>query len=184
MAILSDSACKLDGLLLPGHVSTITGKNYFNFLKQFKVSGVIAGFDALSIMEAIYLLVKFANDGTHDIVNNLTSSVTDEGNTVAMGILHQVFESCDAQWRGVGVIPESGLCIRDQFSDFDVVKKFRLPKVCVTDPSGCRCGEILMGKTTPKECRLFGKSCTPSTPVGPCMVSSEGTCAAYFKYGV
>ncbi|MBL6989458.1 MAG: hydrogenase formation protein HypD [Bacteriovoracaceae bacterium] len=182
--ILGDKQNKISGLLLPGHVSGITGRKYFDFIKRFEVSGVVAGFDALDIMEAIYLLCKYFEEGSVEVTNNYKTLVTEEGNKLAMQTLYEVFEDADASWRGIGVIPTSGLTIRDEFSHFDAIKRFNLTMPEISDPQGCICGSILMGKAKPNQCQHFKVSCTPGHPVGPCMVSSEGTCAAFYKYNV
>ena len=118
-----------------------------------------------------------------DVINNYTSVVTHDGNTTAMNLLDEIFEPSDAYWRGIGIIPQSGLRIKDRFSDFDAQKRFNIEAREIPEPKGCLCGMILLGRSNPGECSHFGKSCTPSQPVGPCMVSSEGTCAAWYKYG-
>lgn len=183
-AILGDKDNKINGLILPGHVSAITGRSYFDFIREFNVSGVVSGFEALDVMEAIYLLTKYANENSCEVTNNYTRYVKEEGNKNAMNILYQVFEDSDSNWRGIGVIPKSGLSIRDEYKEFDAKKRFCLLDVEIEDAPGCICGAILMGKKKPFNCGHFGKGCTPANPVGPCMVSSEGTCAAYYKYNV
>ncbi len=183
-AILGAENNKIHGLLLPGHVGSITGRKYFDFVKKFEVSGVVAGFDALGIMEAIYLLTRYFNEGKCEVTNNYQKIVSEDGNKVAMETLYRIFEDGAAEWRGIGVIPNSGLIIRSEYEKYDAIKKFNLEAGDIEDPKGCLCGPILMGKAKPKQCKHFGTSCVPSNPVGPCMVSSEGTCAAYYKYGV
>ncbi len=182
--ICSDKSSNISNLLLPGHVSAITGSNYFEFLRETKTRGVIAGFDPLGIMESIYLLVKMFNDGCVDIINNLTNVVTPAGNEKALALMDKVFKPTDSYWRGIGMIPRSGLEIRLDFSAYDAKVKFDLSVEDISEPDGCRCGDILMGKIIPPKCVHFGKGCTPLSPIGPCMVSSEGTCAAYYKYNV
>jgi hydrogenase expression/formation protein HypD len=184
-AILNGGVSKdMGGLILPGHVSVITGRKYFDFIKAYRMSGVISGFEAEDVLESIYLLVKFHETGECQIVNNYMSVVSEEGNKAALGITEDVFEICDSTWRGIGVISNSGLRIRDKYKKHDVVSKFNLKVKNIDDPKGCLCGQILMGISIPKDCGYFGKDCTPSDPVGPCMVSSEGTCAAHYKYGL
>lgn len=179
--IFSDPEVKINGLILPGHVSAITGTKYFNYLEG-RVSGVVSNFEALGMMESIYLLVKDINDNKKSIMNNYPKVVTKEGNHKAMDAVTEVYEEIDVSWRGIGVIPKSGLGIKKEYAEFDAAKKFNLNAPEIEDPKGCLCGAILMGKTDPYKCKHFGKSCTPTRPVGPCMVSSEGTCAAYYKY--
>ncbi|HLE11367.1 MAG: hydrogenase formation protein HypD [Bdellovibrionales bacterium RIFOXYD12_FULL_39_22] len=180
--ILSSSDCKINGLLLPGHVSAVTGRNYFDFLSKFNAAGVISGFGPLEIMESIYLLVKMFSERKKEVINNHPQFVTEEGNQTAMKILFSVFEDADVDWRGIGIIPHSGLAIRKEFAQYDAKKKFKLHTTRIENPPHCLCGNILMGKARPNDCKLFGKACTPANPIGPCMVSSEGTCAAYYKY--
>ncbi len=180
--ILQDKDSSIDGLLLPGHVSVITGRKYFDFLSREQVPGVISGFKAVEIMTSILLLVKNIMEGTTPVLNNYKKVVSEEGNKEAQRILNEVFEAVDADWRGIGNIPSSGLGIRKNWKDFDVLTKYGLSLKNLPEPEGCLCGSILMGKALPSMCRYFGKKCTPLNPVGPCMVSSEGTCAAYYKY--
>ncbi len=182
--LLSDPTSRLSGFILPGHVSAITGRIYYDFLKDSRVSSVVAGFEPLDIMESLYLLVKACMAGDSRPINNYPRIVREEGNPKAMGTMFQVFEPCDASWRGIGTIPASGLAIRSEYKDFDAVRRFDLAEREVPEPAGCLCGAILMGKALPDQCRHFGKTCTPSFPVGPCMVSTEGTCAAWFKYNL
>ena len=181
-AILAGKDISLNGLILPGHVSAITGRTYFDFIKEYETNGVIAGFEALDLLECIYLLSKNIEEGRVEVVNNYQSVVSEKGNKVAMNILYEVFENCDADWRGIGTIPMSGLKIRDEFEKFDAKKRFDIEAEKIDEPEACKCGEILMARARPNNCTLFGKACTPADPVGPCMVSSEGTCAAYYTY--
>ncbi|MCK4543724.1 MAG: hydrogenase formation protein HypD [Spirochaetales bacterium] len=180
--ILSDPEVSIDGLILPGHVSVLTGRRYFDFITEYGTSGVVSGFEALDILEGIYLLLRGMEEGQREVLNNYTQVVKDEGNLQAMNTLYQVFESSDALWRGVGVIPESGLIFREQYRDFNALERFSTPVPDIPEPEGCLCGRILMGKSIPPECPWFGTECTPQRPIGPCMVSSEGTCAACYKY--
>jgi len=173
---------KVGGLILPGHVSAITGRKYFDFIKKYKISGVVSGFEATDIMSTICLLVKFYESDKFDIVNNYKGVVSEHGNKIALDMMNEVFDIQDSQWRGIGLIKGSGLTIRNKYKKYDAADKFNIVIENIPDPKGCRCGEVLMAKTTPKDCTLFGKACTPSNPVGPCMVSSEGTCAAFYKY--
>jgi hydrogenase expression/formation protein HypD len=174
----------VNGLILPGHVSAVTGRKYFNFMKPYKVSGVISGFEALDIMECLYLLVKFHEQGEYNIINNYHSVVSEEGNRTALDVMDEVFETCDSNWRGIGMIRSSGSRIRKKYRAYDALHKFSMTIKDIPDPAGCICGQILMGKSDPQDCMHFGKSCTPSEPIGPCMVSSEGTCAAHYKYSI
>ena len=180
----SDHKKNIGGLILPGHVSVITGRKYFDFMKKHEISGVVCGFEALNIMETVYMLVKLHNTGASEVINNYKAVVTEEGNRTALNIMNDVFEPSDSSWRGIGMIKNSGLKIRDKYKRYDAVKKFDLTIKDISEPKGCLCGQILMSKAFPHDCKHFGKSCTPSNPIGPCMVSSEGTCAAVYKYGI
>ncbi|MCX6112319.1 MAG: hypothetical protein NTY22_03400, partial [Proteobacteria bacterium] len=155
-----------------------------DFMKKYKISGVISGFEAAGIMSTIYLLVKFYESGEFDIVNNYKAVVSENGNNIALNMMNEIFDIHDTQWRGIGLIKNSGLRIKNKYKKYNAADKFNISIKDIPDPKDCRCGEVLMAKATPKECLLFGKTCTPSNPVGPCMVSSEGTCAAFYKYDV
>lgn len=183
-AILSDPDHQIDGFILPGHVSVITGTKYYDFLKKYPTVGVVAGFDGAPIMDTLKIIVEKLNREEYGIINNYPELVTVEGNTKAQEVVERVYQEADANWRGIGVIPGSGLAIREEFSAYDADKKFPGDGKEVPEIGGCICGDILMGKQRPQDCRHFGGACTPATPLGPCMVSSEGTCAAYYKYNV
>lgn len=174
---------ELNGFILPGHVSTIIGaRAYRSIFERSQAAGVIAGFEPLDMLEAIWELARQVASGRPTLHTSYTRAVTEEGNIKALALMDEVFEPCDSEWRGLGVIPASGLKIRSTFASLDAALRF---EVCVeppVEPAGCRCGEILTGRTLPAQCPLFGKKCTPEHPVGACMVSSEGTCAAYYKY--
>lgn len=174
----------LDGFLLPGHVSTIIGaKAYRPLLERFHKGGAIAGFEPTDMMQAIWELVRQVSANTPVLRTSYVRAVTEEGNPKALALLDAVFEPCDADWRGIGPIPSSGLSIRPPYRIFDAALRFDVVIEPTIEPRGCRCGEILTGCARPRECPLFGNSCTPDHPVGACMVSGEGTCAAYYKYG-
>lgn len=173
----------LDGFLLPGHVSTIIGaKAYRPLLEGSGKGGVIAGFEPVDMLQAILELVRQMAEGRPALHTSYVRAVTEEGNAKAQALLEEVFEPCDAGWRGIGTIPASGLAIRQSYRDFDAAIRFDVAIEPTVEPAGCRCGEILTGRAVPRDCALFGKACTPEHPVGACMVSSEGTCAAYYKY--
>ena len=180
--ILSHEENNVDALLLPGHVSAITGRKYHDFIKKHGVSGVVAGFDPLDLLEAIYLLVKNHEEGNVVVLNNYERVVSEDGNKLAMETLFDVFEIGDTNWRGIGVIPETALHIKDEYKEYDAVKKFDVKIKNIEETPGCICGLVLMGRLKPTDCKHYGKTCVPSNPIGPCMVSSEGTCAAYYKY--
>jgi len=192
-AILESREVKVDGFLLPGHVSTIIGRRVYDFIaKEYGIPCAVAGFEPLDILQAILCLVKQINSGIPDVENCYKRSVKEEGNLVAKSLIEEVFEVCDSEWRGLDVIPKSGLKIREEYQEFDAEQNISAEitrnsqlrgEPLSTYNSQCLCGEILRGIKVPRDCRLFGKQCTPESPVGPCMVSSEGTCAAYYKYG-
>ena len=180
-ALLSMGELKIDGLLLPGHVSTIIGLKPYQFLAdKYNISGVVAGFEPLDILQAIMMLIESSEP---KIGNQYIRVVHEDGNHKAVSLMQEVFEPADAVWRGLGLIPLSGLKLRDEYSAFDAEKVFQIPNLNSREPRGCACGEVIRGVKTPLECKLFRKKCTPENPVGPCMVSTEGTCAAYYKYG-
>jgi hydrogenase expression/formation protein HypD len=174
---------KIDGFILPGHVSVIIGiKAYLPFFEQYQIPCVIAGFEPVDILQAILILVEQIEAGKPELVNGYKRAVTFEGNQKAQKIMEDVFETIDADWRGIGTIPKSGLQIREEFAAYDARKVFEIEITDSMDPKGCACGEILTGLKIPSECPLYKKTCTPMDPVGPCMVSSEGTCAAYYRF--
>lgn len=182
-ALMDNPLVQIDGFLLPGHVSVIIGLNaYRPFFDQYQIPGVVAGFEPVDVLRGVLELVTMLEKGRPGLDNAYPRAVTADGNTRAQQVLAKVFEPCDACWRGLGVIPGSGLSIRPEYADFDAVRRFDLEVVETPEPKGCACGEILSGTKTPPECALFRKACTPMNPVGPCMVSSEGTCAAYYRY--
>jgi hydrogenase expression/formation protein HypD len=182
-AVMSAGHSRIDGLLLPGHVSVMTGSDYFRKIgEKGKIPCAIAGFEPLDLLRGIAELIRAAEAGETVFVNTYERAVTPDGNKTALGMMHRVFDVKESRWRGVGVIPESGLFLRPEFERFDAVLRFGLNPVGTPDPAGCSCGEILTGRMTPPSCPLYKKRCTPSTPVGPCMVSGEGTCAAYYHY--
>jgi hydrogenase expression/formation protein HypD len=181
--LMSLEDVQLDGFILPGHVSVIIGLNaYKPFFNRYKIPCVAAGFEPADILQAIRMLAEMIETDHPQLENAYPRAVTAEGNTKARKILEDVFEPADACWRGIGMIPKSGLKIRDEFSAYDAEKLFVIQVPDSKTPPGCACGEILTGKKSPPDCALFRKVCTPIDPVGPCMVSTEGTCAAYYKY--
>jgi hydrogenase expression/formation protein HypD len=182
-ALLEKKEVKIDGFILPGHVSVIIGSNaYIPFVEQFHIPCVVAGFESADILQAISLLVDQIKSDISKVENAYPRAVNSNGNVKALSLMETVFEIEDASWRGLGVIPESGLKIRNNFSEHDAQRVFDIKLPASIEPKGCACGEILTGIKTPPECPLYKKACTPMDPVGPCMVSSEGSCAAYFKY--
>jgi len=175
---------ELDGFRLPGHVSAITGSESYAYLvTDFGKSGVVAGFEPLDILVALKDLVRITVERTPGIINDYSRVVRRDGNSTARNVINEVFEPADASWRGLGPIPGSGLRFRSRYSRFDAEAHFPVEIPEARDDPRCLCAPILTGSATPDQCRLFGTGCTPEDPVGPCMVSSEGTCAAYYKYG-
>ncbi len=182
-ALMAADGVKIDGFICPGHVSVIIGSMaYLPVVEKYNVPCVVSGFEPADILQSIYVLVKQIKAGDAKLQNEYRRAVAFDGNERARQIMYQVFEPTDARWRGIGMIPQSGLNIRREFDSFNAEKRFDLAVPDSKEPKGCACGEILMGMKTPPECPLYKKVCTPTHPVGPCMVSTEGTCAAYYKY--
>lgn len=182
-ALMETDGIRIDGFILPGHVSVITGTDaYRKTYEKYDIPSVISGFEPVDILEAILLLVRQNEAGNPQLVNAYPRAVSDQGNLKAKAVMNQVFEVCEASWRGLGTIPDSGMRLNKSYARFDAAVKFGLNLPDVPEPKGCACGSILMGLKTPEQCGLYKKKCTPMTPVGPCMVSSEGACAAYYKY--
>lgn len=184
-ALLADEDARIDGFILPGHVAVVTGSEYFSFLaEEYHLPGVVAGFSPTELLRGIYRLVRQVAAGEARIENEYKSVVRPEGNPAAQEMMARVYETCAAEWRGLGTIPDSGLRLRDMYRrfDFSQARPLDLPPA-PPKKSGCRCGEVLRGKITPKECPLFEKVCVPEHAAGPCMVSAEGVCAAWHKYG-
>ncbi len=182
-ALVNDPDVKVDAFILPGHVSTIIGMEPYRFLaEEYKVPGVIAGFEPVDMLQGIWMLVKQIVEGRAEIEIAYRRGVEPEGNPTAQAMVEKVFEPIDADWRGIGVIPGTGLGIRDEFAAYDATKRFELDVPEPKEIKGCQCGDVLRGIVLPFECKLFAKGCTPEHPIGPCMVSSEGSCAAYYRY--
>jgi len=175
----------LDGFIGPAHVSTVIGSRPYEFFaEEYRKPVVIAGFEPLDVMQAILMLVRQVNDGRCEVENEFTRAVTREGNLKAQNLVGEVFELRRAfEWRGLGEVPYSALAIRGAFAAWDAEKKFALETKKVADNKACECGAILRGVKHPRDCRIFGTVCTPENPVGSCMVSSEGACAAHYSYG-
>lgn len=182
-ALLDSGEVRIDGFILPGHVSIVTGTRAYEFLAtEYRVPGVVTGFEPLDVLLGVRMLARQVVDGVARIENEYTRVVTEEGNRLAQEAIAEVFEPSDAYWRGIGVIPKSGLAIRDAYAEFDAARRFEIPPTDSREPRGCSCGDILRGVKLPFDCALFGRGCTPEHPIGPCMVSSEGACAAYYRY--
>lgn len=183
-ALLSDPSLKIDGLLCPGHVSSIIGASTWEPLAtKYNLACVVGGFETADLLKSLILVAKQVGEGKPRVENVYPRAVSWEGNARARQMVEEIFEPADMDWRGLGIIPQSGLKIRDSYSEFDAEVRLDITLPPAEEPKGCLCGNILKGQKTPKECPLFDRKCTPATPVGPCMVSSEGTCAAYYKYG-
>lgn len=181
--LVGDPTLELNALILPGHVSTIIGAEPYRFLaEKYGIPGVITGFEPVDVLQGIAMLVRQLHEGRAEIEIAYARGVMPEGNPVALAAIDEVFETCTATWRGLGDIPGSGYRIRDEFADFDAVRRFEPDVEPTRDPKGCRCGDVLRARIAPNECPLFRTVCTPENPVGPCMVSSEGSCAAYYRY--
>ena len=181
--LMGDPELKVDALILPGHVSTIIGIEPYRFLaEKYGIPGVITGFEPLDVLQGIAMLMRQLHEGRAEIENAYSRGVMAEGNPVALAAIDDVFETCTATWRGLGPIEGSGYRIREQYAQFDALRRFE-PEIEETrEPRGCRCGDVLRGIMAPNECPLFRTVCSPENPVGPCMVSSEGSCAAYYRY--
>ena len=182
--LLNDEQVKVDGFLLPGHVAVVIGANAFKFLAEdFRIPSAIGGFEADEILTALASLLEQIDGGKVEVANDYRAVVRAEGNLAAQKILAQVYEVTDVEWRGMGKISASGLRMRKEFSDFDIEQVEPVIIERVEKKTACRCGEVLRGVVKPTECPLFGKICQPLHAIGPCMVSVEGVCAAWFKYG-
>ena len=181
--ILDAGEVKLDGLVCPGHVSAVTGSNAWEFVaKDYGIPCVVAGFEPTDILQCVDMLVTQVEKHEAKVEIAYKRGVTPEGNLQAQNIMQQVFEPCPTKWRGMGVVPDSGLKLRQEYAGYDAEVTFDIKPEPTVEPKGCLCGEILRGVKTPADCRLFRKVCTPENPVGPCMVSSEGSCSAYYQY--
>ncbi len=173
-----------DAFLYPGHVNAITGETECRRLaEESGISGVIAGFTAKELLTALAVIIEKSKTGEPFFVNCYPRVVRPEGNPAGLSLIREVMEPCDSEWRGLGIIPMSGLRLREEYRGYDARVRFALPKIEGRPNPACRCGEVLQGKCRPSDCRVFGKGCTPEHPVGACMVSSEGACAAYYQYG-
>jgi len=182
--LLASPEVRVDGLILPGHVSAVIGEAPYRPLAgKHGRPAVITGFEAADILAGIFMLVEQIRRGEARVENAYTRVVSPGGNPRALEMIDRYFEPEDAFWRGIGVLPASGLRLRDAWAGRDALRVFGIDRRGEEAPSACRCGEVLRGIRTPVECPLFAKSCTPEHPVGPCMVSAEGSCAAYYKYG-
>ena len=169
--------------LYPGHVNAITGTKLCEELVQEGVSGVVAGFTAKELLTALAVALTHFQKGKPFFVNCYPRVVTEEGSKEAQRLVDTLMEACDSEWRGLGIIPGSGLRLRDEWDMYDARKKYQVPKMEGRANPACRCGDVLQGKCKPSDCKVFGKVCTLQHPVGACMVSGEGACSAYYMYG-
>ena len=182
-AILDAGEIALDGIIGPGHVSAVTGSAAWEFLpREYGIPCAVSGFEPLDILSAIDALVQAVVAGAPAIINTYARGVRPEGNPVAQQLLAQVFEVNPSDWRGFGVIPDSGLALQETFAHRNAELHFRIDVTPAPEPPGCRCGDVLRGVIAPTGCTLFRRVCSPRNPIGPCMVSAEGACAAYFQY--
>ena len=182
-ALLNGGDVRVDGFLCPGHVSVILGwEAYEPIVRDFARPCVVGGFDAVQVLAAVAEILRQLDEGAPQSCS-VYPSVSREGNPTALKLLADTFVPAEAYWRGLGVIPESALVLREEFADFDAAERFDLPRFESRSPAGCRCGDVICGRCSPADCEMFATRCTPRDPVGPCMVSSEGTCAAAYKFG-
>jgi hydrogenase expression/formation protein HypD len=182
-SILEMKERKIGGFLLPGHVSAIIGEKPYKFIaRDYKTAAVISGFEPDDILESVKMILKQIAKNHFFIENQYKRAVNLNGNPQARAIMNKVFRPVDTQWRAIGSIPKSGLGFREAYKDFDAERRFRIKVPGTREPKGCLCGKILLGLKAPSACGLFARRCTPGNPIGPCMVSSEGACAAAYKY--
>jgi hydrogenase expression/formation protein HypD len=184
-ALLDSPDLRLDGFIGPGHVSTVVGARPFEFIPaQYGKPIVVAGFEPLDVLQAVHMILRQLADGRCEVENQYRRVVPYEGNLRALEVLAEVFAlRPHFEWRGMGFISQSGLRLSDAYADFDAELRYAVPGVRVADPKACQCGEVLKGVIKPWECKVFGTACTPERPIGTCMVSSEGACAAYYNFG-
>ncbi len=182
-AILSSPSNRVQAFLAAGHVCTVMGfEEYPPLAAKYRVPIVVTGFEPVDLLEGLSMVVTQLESGRHEVENQYARSVRREGNRSAQQVLAQVYEICDRPWRGLGVIPRSGLRLREEFRPFDAEKRFQVDTITVQEPAECRSGEVLQGLISPDQCSAFASRCTPEQPLGAPMVSSEGACAAYYKY--
>ena len=182
-ALIASEGFNVQGFLCPGHVATIIGEEGFRFLpRDYNLPAVISGFEPEDILLSVWALCRQLAEGKPRMQNEYRRAVAEKGNPLARAVMDKCFSPRRDLWRGLGAIEGSGLGLREEFSSFDAEKKFGVVYGAESKPTACRCGEVITGRLAPSGCPLFGKRCTPEDPVGPCMVSSEGACAAYYKY--
>ncbi len=181
-ALIADPLLNIDGFLCPGHVSTMIGSDAYKMITQADRAAAITGFEPVDIMEGIWMILSQIESGKKEIAIQYSRGVRPEGNIRAMNFLKSMFQMATVEWRGLGPIPASGLVFNNTYAAFDALKKFDIPEINSVEIKGCGCGDILRGIKAPQDCPLFKKACTPMNPIGPCMVSSEGTCSTHYKY--
>ncbi len=182
-ALLADEAANIDGFILPGHVSAVIGLEPYRFIaERYGKAAAIAGFEPVDILQGLVFLAECRKKGKAEVANLYRRVVADQGQPKAKEIMYEVFRPADALWRGIGMIPGSGLEFSEAYADLDAKRSFGIVIEDCPPLPGCKCGDVLKGRMRPDQCPLFKKSCTPAKPVGPCMVSTEGSCAAYYKY--
>jgi hydrogenase expression/formation protein HypD len=184
-AILDSPDFRLDGFIGPGHVSTVIGCRPYDFIaRDYGKPLVVAGFEPLDILQSIHMLLEQLAEGRSEVENQYGRVVPWDGNPKALRVIGETMELRSYfEWRGLGSISQSALQVRESYAEFDAERIFEIPGVRVADPKACQCGEVLKGVLKPWECKVFGTACTPETPIGTCMVSSEGACAAYYNFG-
>ena len=180
--LLDEEEIAIDGFLCPGHVSTIIGAETYDFIIKRNLAAVITGFEPVDILEGISLILDQLTNGVTAVKIQYKRGVKREGNLKARAVMNEVFQPATVNWRGLGKIPESGLFLREKFATFNAQRHFSIPKINSQTNRACRCGEVLRGLIQPSDCDLFGTTCTPTNPFGPCMVSNEGSCSAFFRY--
>lgn len=183
-ALVRSREVDISGFICPGHVSTVTGRRGWDFLgRDYGVPAVIAGFEPVDILGALEMLVDMIAAGEGRVVNGYRRAVREDGNPAARSLIGKYFTVAEARWRGLGLIPASGLRLKEEYDQYNAEKRFPVNADPAPPAGGCACGDVLRGKIVPPECGLFGRACTPENPAGPCMVSGEGACAAYYNYG-
>jgi hydrogenase expression/formation protein HypD len=184
-AILESPDLRLDGFIGPGHVSTVIGTRPYRFIaERWRKPVVVSGFEPLDVLQGVYMIMRQLSEGRTEVENQYTRVVRDDGNPRALAVLAETMQlRTTFEWRGLGFISQSALKLRPEFADWDAEIRYEIPGVRVADPKACQCGEVLKGVIKPWECKVFGTACTPERPIGTCMVSSEGACAAFYNYG-
>ncbi len=184
-AILNNDDVEIDAFIGPGHVAAVTGCKIFEQITGvYGTPVVVSGFEPLDVLQSVFMLVRQFRDGVRKVENQYSRVVGYNGNEAALGVMDETMEVRPYfEWRGLGTIEHSGLKINDSYADFDAENRFEIPGIQVKEPRACQCGQVLQGKIKPNECKVFAKACTPEKPIGTCMVSAEGACAAYYNYG-